>query len=322
MEYIDSLLLQARAESITSSEFVATSLSIGFLLGLVFFFSTGALAVSILVIPGGFFLYYWYLLGRRDAAQMEYEKLNIQVAYMLSNGFKQSSSPTEVLERIIANGPVPVKGDWKVVRAAFSGNQPDAGALQRLLTLRNSPGLGRLVDALYRNYAQNAKNLPSIFADIRSGLIREVAIARESAAEMLGTNRQLLYVTLMPVGILMLFTLASPEMRGFYSSPLGQVVIVIVGIINAVVYSVGTRAAANAVRLRPYTPEIRETRTLEGRAARLVVDAPRQTGAGEGEMPVTPLQAHSRPPGPTVQLSPEEIERIKRQVEEDDDAAN
>ncbi len=246
---IEALLYQARAP-ISYGEFMATSLAIGVLVAAAFFFITRGLLVTIVGLLSGTLIYYLYLGDRRDRIGIEYENAQPEVADIIAASFRSKGYNLQaVLNQVIENGPEIAREDWIRLAAALESHHLDQAVIGRVLEYRNSPGLWRIVEAI-RLFRNDLERLAPLMDKVKRDLSQEVAIEREIHAEMVGPRRQLMYVALMPAVLLVIFILFSPEIGAFYSSLLGQMVMIAVLGASVGIYALGVRAAEKKIRIR------------------------------------------------------------------------
>lgn len=257
---VEALLYQARAP-ISPAEFLAASAGAGFLLAVGIFWITGGYLLALAMFPLGASLYYLYLTVRREKGSRQYEEVQPQVVYALY--FYLKSHGLDVLgalKHIAQTGPEIVRTDWLTLAAAVQGAEVNAESINRLLTVRASPGFTRLVEALLLFRSEKSGQLPQVLEDLRRDISLEVEIARESTTAIFGARRQLLLVALMPVALSLFFVAAMPPFRDFYASVLGQILLLGMYLFSGAVYVFGSRAAAKAGSVRPYTFTLPENR--------------------------------------------------------------
>jgi len=258
---LENLLYQAQAP-ISIAEFLFTCLGLGVLLAFAIYLVSGAVFVSIITFFAGVLLYYAHLMNRREKLARTYEEAQPQVIYTLyfylkSYGLDFSGAIKNVGEA----GPEIARPDWQAVAAAFSQADIDVESLNRLLTYRGSPSFTRIVEALLLFRGENIHELPRVLEDLRRDISQEVEISRESAVAIFGAKRQLMLVAMMPVALALVFILMMPSFKEFYSSAIGQILLVGMWLFSAGVYALGARAAAKASSVRPYAIRLAESRS-------------------------------------------------------------
>ena len=117
---IESWLYQARAD-ISVGEFLLVSSLIGGGIGAVFLIATRAILVACGAFFLGFFLYYVFLLSRREKNALEYEKVQPQVVSTLYMTFKTKGFNLDgVLAQVAEKGPMIVRDDWRTIRSSLT----------------------------------------------------------------------------------------------------------------------------------------------------------------------------------------------------------
>ncbi|MCB2160624.1 hypothetical protein KQH40_00900 [bacterium] len=265
---IESMLYQARAP-ISYAEFMGTSFAIGLIVSFAFFFLTKGFLVSLFGLVVGMALYYVYLSGKKDKVAIEYEKVQPEIADIMAASFRSKGyNLPAVLNQVIVSGPEIARDDWIRLAAAMESRNVDERAINKVLTYRNSPGLWRIVEAILL-FRHELERLAPLMDKIKRDLTREVAIEREIITEMVGPRKQLLYVAMMPAVLLVIFVLFSPEIGAFYSSGLGQIVMIAVLSISGAIYYFGTTAATKRMRIRQSVAQVPGSGMIGQEAQRL-----------------------------------------------------
>ena len=254
-------MLYQTGSPISVSEFLTVSLVIGILASGAIFISTQALLLSIIVFFGGAFVYFLFLMYKRDRAIGEYESVQTQVIYTILFYLQaQGLDLYGALEHLASSGPEIARVDWQGIAAAFSSGEPDLERIQKILTFRNSPSLVRLVESILLYRDRDIAELPKVLEDLRQDVSADVEIARENASTLTNAKQQLSIVCILPILLSFFFLTTSPMYGKFYRTVLGQMLMVGCWVIVGTVYLIGTRAAAKASMTRPYDMMIAEKR--------------------------------------------------------------
>jgi Flp pilus assembly protein TadB len=258
---LNILLYQARAP-ISVGEFILVSLGLGALLGVLMYLVSQALLLSLVMFGIGAYLYYTYLLGRREHLSRQYEEAQAQVIYTLYFNLKSKGLDfLGMVENVAETGPEIVREDWKKVAAAVASREPDFTVLNELITYRSSPSFTRIVEALLKFRGEKIHELARVLEDLRRDISLDVEIARENATHIFGARRQLMLVAAMPLVLSLVFILMLPTFKEFYQSGLGQLLMLGIWGFSGAVYLFGAKAASKASMVRPYVVAFAEDRS-------------------------------------------------------------
>lgn len=258
---LNILLYQARSP-ITAAEFILVSLGLGALMGVLMFLVSRALLLSLVMFGIGAYLYYTFLVGRRDRLGRQYEEAQAQVIYTLYFNLKSRGLDFQgMVENVAKAGPEIAADDWKKVAAAIAPQEPNFTILNELVTYRSSPSFTRIVEALLLFRDEKIFELPQVLEDLRRDISLDVEIARENATYIFGARRQLMFVAAMPVLLSLVFMLMLPTFKEFYESGLGQMLLLGMWGFSGGVYFFGSRAASKASMVRPYVVSFAQDRS-------------------------------------------------------------
>jgi tight adherence protein B len=250
MARIDQMLYQARLQ-VSASEFVSISVFLGIAVGAIMLFSTGAIAAAGIGFLSGSVVYYILLEQRRDKQLEAYEQAMPNALREIRSAFRlRGLSLSKALQQVAEHGPEVVRQDFEELTASFSGASIDIARIQRLLGLRGSYALDRVTE-VFLQFHTTPQRVPEMLDLLIPRLRREVAVRRETRANISGPQRELLVVAIMPFALVIFFRITAPEYGAFYSTALGQLLLIVAWVMDLAIYLFAIRAVRNVINPMP-----------------------------------------------------------------------
>jgi hypothetical protein len=280
---VKGLLYQARAP-ITPGEFISTSAVIGIAVGFIFFSATRAILLTLVGFAGGAAIYYIYLLDQREKRSSEYESVQPQITAALIYAFRGLGQNLDgALQNLEEEGPIIVRDDWRSIRAALQGLKPNFPLIHDTLTFRSSPGFSRLVETIVL-FREDTDRIIELLPGIKEELAYEVEIYRESIANLLAPRRELAFVSIMPIGmVLLLAAFGRSGFGGYYSTFMGQIIVLVAWTIAAGLYFFAATRVRKIMRQQEFTYMIPEGRSETGLTATKSAEPERAKDSPDGE---------------------------------------
>jgi Flp pilus assembly protein TadB len=261
IDRLDQMLYQARLQ-VSAREFLSISIFLGAAAAAIMFFATGAVVAAGIGFLSGSAIYYILLEQRRDKNLESYEQAMPNALREMRGAFRlRGLSLTKALRHVAEHGPEVVCQDFEELTAAFSGASIDMARIQRLLGLRGSYALDRVTE-VFLQFHSTPQRVPEMLDLLIPRLRREVAVRRETRANISGPQRELLVVAIMPFALVIFFRVAAPEYGAFYSTALGQLLLVVAWILDLVIYLFAIRAVRSAISPMPYHRDLPEQRRI------------------------------------------------------------
>jgi tight adherence protein B len=261
LERLDQMLYQARLQ-VSVNEFLSISIFLGLAAGIIMFFATGAIAAAGIGFLSGSVLYYIVLEQRRDRNLEAYEQAMPNALREMRGAFRlRGLSLTQALRQVAEHGPEVVRQDFEELTAAFSGSSIDMARIQRLLGLRGSYALDRVTE-VFLQFHSTPQRVPEMLDLLIPRLRREVAVRRETRANISGPQRELLVVAVMPFALVIFFRVTAPEYGAFYSTALGQLLLIVAWIMDLAIYLFAIRAVRGVINPMPYHRDVPEQRRI------------------------------------------------------------
>jgi hypothetical protein len=145
--------------------------------------------------------------------------------------------------------------------AAFSGSSIDMTRIQHLLGLRGSYALDRVTE-VFLQFHTTPQRVPEMLDLLIPRLRREVGVRRETRANISGPQRELLVVAIMPFALVIFFRITAPEYGAFYSTALGQLLLIVAWIMDLAIYLFALRAVRGVINPMPYHRDVPEQRRI------------------------------------------------------------
>lgn len=258
---LQQMLYQARLQ-VSAREFLSISIFLGVAAGAMMFISTGALAAAGIGFLSGSVIYYIMLEQRRDKILEAYEQAMPKALREMRGAFRlRGLSLSKALQYVAEHGPEAVRQDFEELTASFSGARIDMARIQRLLGLRGSYALDRVTE-VFLQFHTTPQRIPEMLDLLIPRLRREVAVRRETRANISGPQRELLIVAVMPFALVIFFRITAPEYGSFYSTALGQLLLIVAWIMDLVIYLIAIRAVRNVINPMPYHRDLPEQRRI------------------------------------------------------------
>jgi Flp pilus assembly protein TadB len=189
---------------------------------------TNAIVVAIVAFFGFFLIYYWWLVQRRDTKRMQYEESIADWADLMAI----AASETQILEKILIKTaeltPAVCREDavWVADQIQFQ-NISGTEALKQLCDRRHSAMLSLLTQTiLVWSQAGSVRPLAQILAPQSESLRSRARTRNEVDADLSFSRYNLAFVTLAPIGAVILMRMSQPTAVVYYASPEGQLLII------------------------------------------------------------------------------------------------
>jgi Flp pilus assembly protein TadB len=247
---------------------------------------TNAVVVALVAFFGFFLIYYWWLVQRRDTKRMQYEESIADWADLMAI----AASETQILEKIFIKTaeltPAVCREDsvWVADQIQYQ-NIAGTEAMRQLCERRHSAMLSLLAQTiLVWSQAGSTRPLSQILAPQSESLRSRARTRNEVDADLSFSRYNLAFVTVAPIGAVVLMRMSQPAAVQYYASMEGQALI-----IGAVAWSFFGYYLADrflAVVRRTIQIRVDVSRQLIGAASRGPQSAARESGYGlptEGE---------------------------------------
>ena len=235
MAGLQTMLDQAGFQ-ITAHEYLAVSLGLGCVAALVSFLLTGQvamIAVSLALAP----VLYWSVLeARRDTATREYREALADAADIIRNTFETVPNVQHAIRAVAEDGPPAVQGDFQSILTGLSGGASLEEAMAPIARKRQDLFFDMLAEALCLREEEGG-SIRDVLDSI-ARLIREQArIYRESIARQTQARMEANVVCVAPfVFFIVAKVFLADYMNPFYATPMGQAVVGIVAILDAIAF--------------------------------------------------------------------------------------
>ncbi|HNT73495.1 MAG TPA: type II secretion system F family protein [Anaerolineae bacterium] len=242
--------LAAAELPISAKEFALTCLGGVLLVGLIaVILGTPVLAlVGMVIVP----LLLWQSLeGKREAYKKAYAESLAEVVSLMREGFAATGALRDAMRNAVDNGPDPAAADFREAAGRHDlGEELDA-AFAPILDRRHDPYLNMVVEALTLK-AQQGGNAGEVLLGLENMIREQTALRKEIAAKQSQARLEAMIVSLAPVGFFLLVKVA-PWMHeyegGFYSTTLGQIVVLVAMVFSVVSYVLSRRMASKGLDL-------------------------------------------------------------------------
>lgn len=234
---------------ITAIEFLKTAAFLGFVLGVIAFVLTEAPAAALLGALVGFFGYWTYLEDRREKKRRAYQEALLEVINILQEGFSSMRTLEMAIETAAQHAPEVVRADFVEIATQMSLQTNMEEALLRVAERRRDLMFDRLVEALVANRRTGGQQLGPVLAALRES-VQALASGRRrvmTAQERIRWEARI--VCLAPFTFIVILRQTAPDLQGpFYATILGQIAIILVGIMSALAYYIMNRIGSRAVQ--------------------------------------------------------------------------
>ncbi len=234
---------------ITAVEFLKTAVFLGLVLGVIAFVLTEAPAAALLGALVGFFGYWTYLEDRREKKRRAYQEALLEVINILQEGFSSMRTLEMAIETAAQHAPEVVRADFVEIATQMSLQTNMEEALLRVAERRRDLMFDRLVEALIANRRTGGQQLGPVLAALRES-VQALASGRRrvmTAQERIRWEARI--VCLAPFTFIVILRQTAPDLQGpFYATILGQIAIILVGILSALAYYIMNRIGSRAVQ--------------------------------------------------------------------------
>jgi len=246
--------LQARLDEaempVTAREFasvyiglIAVSLFLAFVLAAPIFVLVGA-------ILGPVVLWQRYE-GQRDKFRQKYDESLAEAVQLLREGFSATGVLRDALDHVVRNGPDPAAADFREVWRGMATGKSMAEAFDPVVERRNNAFLRLVAEALTLK-AEEGGNARDVLLGLETMIRDQVMLKREVLAKQSQARLESTIVSLAPWGFFLAIKLL-PWMHeyegGFYSTFLGQIVLVGAAIFSMLSFFMSRRISTRGMSL-------------------------------------------------------------------------
>ena len=251
--------LQARLDAaelpITAQEFGMLSLGGGLLATVMaLFLQVPALGIAGFVLTP--LLLWQQLAAKQQAFRQKYAESLAEVVSLLREGFSATGSLADAFQNAIRNGPDPAAADFRAVWERRQLGESLEQAFAPVQERRRNPYLNMVAEALTLK-SQQGGNAGQVLLGLETMIREQVALLKEISAKQAQARLESVIVSLAPLGFFLLLKLL-PWMRdyvsGFYTTMLGQIVVLVVVALSVTAYVLSQRLASRGLDL-----EVKET---------------------------------------------------------------
>lgn len=237
---------------ISATEFLRVSLFSGLALGLILFLSIGAWTGFLVGLGLGIAGYWSYLEDRRDKRRRKYQEEIATVIDMLLQATAASMSMDMAIDFVAERAPGAVRADFQKVRDLRALGTPTVEALQLVAAERRDMLFDRLAEALIATIHQNSK-LNDVLLPMNE-MVRGLTMARRRiATAQVRIRWEARIVCIAPFIFILILNQTAPDLqRPFYASIVGQIGLIVIGILCFSAYYLMNRIGARAMRPMEY----------------------------------------------------------------------
>ncbi|MCC6192513.1 MAG: type II secretion system F family protein [Anaerolineales bacterium] len=232
---------------LTVATFLPMLLMLSLLAGLAAYLVSGAWLAGVLGLVLGALGYWLYLSQKADRALETYEEELPQVLARLVAGARLGNSLPVAAEHVAQFGPPLCRADWAYIAAQLRANAPAEQVFKVIGLRRGSQLLNSILELLLLQQARRTP-LSEALPLIQASLEDRVRTIRRARTQMKGPIRELWIVCSAPFAAVLVLRLMSPEFTAIYSTPLGQVLLLIGWGMALVALALAHRSFSQALR--------------------------------------------------------------------------
>ncbi|MDL1894783.1 hypothetical protein FBQ82_00780 [Anaerolineae bacterium CFX7] len=237
---------------ISATEFLRVALFSGLALGLILFLSIGAWTGFLVGLGVGFAGYWSYLEDRRDKRRRKYQEEIAAVIDMLLQATAASMSMDMAIDFVAERAPGAVRADFIKVRDLRALGTPTVEAMQLVAAERRDMIFDRLIEALTATITQNSK-LYDVLVPMNEMVRGLTSARRRIATAQVRIRWEARIVCIAPFIFILILNQTAPDLqRPFYASIVGQIALIVIGILCFSAYYLMNRLGARALRPMEY----------------------------------------------------------------------
>lgn len=243
---------------LSASEFLRVSLLFGIALGFILYLSIGAWTAFIVGLGIGTAGYWSYLEDRRDKRRRQYQEEIAAVIDMLLQASAASMSMDMAIDFVAERAPGAARADFQKVRDLRALGTPTVEAMRTVAAERRDMLFDRLIEALIATIHQNSK-LNDVLVPMNEMVRGLTAARRRIATAQVRIRWEARIVCLAPFAFILILNQTAPDLqRPFYGSIVGQIALIVIGILCFSAYYFMNRIGARALRPLEYidTPNV------------------------------------------------------------------
>jgi len=245
--------LQARLDQagleVSAREFATVAGSLGAVAAAGTFLVTGTLAlipVSLVLAP---VLYWSQLEGRRERRVRAYRDALADGVDIIKEAFRVTPTVQFGIQAVAEDGPPALQADFGQILGHLHQGASLEEATEAVAQRRRDPFFDMVREALVLRETEGG-SIGQVLASI-SSLVREQGrIYRKMVAQQTQARLEAAVVCVAPLALFTLVKVTMPEYAGpFYGTPAGQLVLVVVALLDLLAYFCSKRIAASGMEL-------------------------------------------------------------------------
>ena len=260
--------LQARLDAaefpITAGEFISLSAGSALAVAAVaIFLGAPVLALAgMIVVPA---LLWQRYETRRDKARREYNESLAESVQLMREGFSSTGAMRDALQHVVRNGPDPAAADFREVWSAQTSGTSLEDAFAPIVERRRNPYLRMVAEALTLKASQGG-NVGKVLLGLETMIREQVILRREIDAKQSQAKMESIIISLAPMGFFFVIKLL-PWMKdyekGFYTTLLGQIVLLVVIVFSMIAFFLSQRIAVRGLTIEVKEVALREVALRE-----------------------------------------------------------
>ena len=233
---------------ISAGEFLRISLFLGLALGLVLYLSIGAWTAFLVGLGIGMAGYWSYLEDRRDNRRRQYQDEMSAAIDMLLQASSVGMGVPLAIEFAAERAPGMVRVDFEKVRRLQTTGTPLDEALKTVALERQDMLFDRLTEALISTHLRQT-SLVDVLRPMNE-LVRGLSAARRRiATAQVRIRWEARIVCVAPFVFILILNQTAPDLQHpFYGSVVGQIALIVIGVLCFSAYYLMNRIGARAMR--------------------------------------------------------------------------
>ena len=234
---------------ITAGEFVKISLISAVVLGVVGYAITRTYTGAAMALLMGPFGYWTYLEGKRDKNRQKYQEGLARATAIIRDSVSAGKGLRQSIEDVARRGPKAVRGDFSDIINQLGVGITLQEAMEKIRLKRRDPVFDVLTEVLLVHEKYGGR-VAAVLERLAESTRRRTEVRRRVQAEQARIVWEARGVSLAPFIVLMLTRLSLPGLTDpFYSSPMGEFAVILVGLISAGSYYLVVRVGAAPLKV-------------------------------------------------------------------------
>ena len=245
---LQARLTQAGFE-ITAKEFLLTAGGLGAVAAVVMFVMTGMVAMIPMALILAPLLYWAQLESKRDKIMREYQEALADAADIIKEAFSVTPNIQYGIKAVAEGGPPVIQPDFRQIQALLHQGATLEEATEQVANRRRNIFFDMMREVLVLRESEGG-SIREVLTSLVNLIRDQGRIYRKMLTQQTQARMEAMVVCLAPILLFVMAKTLLPEYAGpFYATSTGQMVLVVVAVLDLIAYFIANRIAKSGMEL-------------------------------------------------------------------------